>query len=80
MLTVLRRLCGHASGGPSGVFAQSISRIRAPISPPPARNVRVERPGPVMLISGVMLYALIVVTSSPLGQRTCGHLRDNMRT
>jgi hypothetical protein len=34
MLTVLRRLCGQALGGPSAVADQSISRIRAPISPP----------------------------------------------
>ncbi len=39
MLTVLRRLWGHDSGGPSGVPDQSSSRIRAPISPPPARKV-----------------------------------------
>jgi hypothetical protein len=42
MLTVLRRLCGHVSTGPSLVCDQSISRIRVPISPPPARNVNGE--------------------------------------
>src|SRR6476620_6920165 len=42
MLTVLRRLCGHRCGGPSAVRDQSISRMRPPISPPPARNVSVE--------------------------------------
>src|SRR5215510_1291128 len=34
-LTQLRRLCGQASMGPSGVAAQSLARIRAPSSPPP---------------------------------------------
>src|SRR6185295_5184301 len=38
MLTALRRLCGQASTGPSGLAAQSCSRMRAPISPPPARK------------------------------------------
>src|SRR5580765_2535502 len=42
MLTVLRRLCGHVSAAPSGVFRHSRSRIRPPISPPPCRNVRLE--------------------------------------
>src|SRR6476661_3645330 len=42
MLTVLRRLCGHDSGAPRVLRDQSISRIRAPISPPPARNVSFE--------------------------------------
>ena len=45
MLTVLRRLCGHASAEPSGVFRQSRSRMRPPISPPPCRNVRLDAPG-----------------------------------
>ncbi len=43
MLTVLRKLWGHASTGPSGDFDQSSARIRAPISPPPRRNARFER-------------------------------------
>ncbi|GMT97720.1 hypothetical protein KH5H1_18390 [Corallococcus caeni] len=34
-LTVVRRLCGHVSTGPSGVFDQSMARINRPISPPP---------------------------------------------
>lgn len=34
-LTEVRRLCGQLTGGPSGVFDQSIERISAPISPPP---------------------------------------------
>src|SRR5579864_4877829 len=38
MLTVLRRLCGQSSTGPSAVFDQSMSRMRAPMSPPPWRN------------------------------------------
>src|SRR5215813_13333193 len=38
MPTAVFRLIGQYSGGPSGVRAQSIARIRAPISPPPARN------------------------------------------
>src|SRR6185369_1305929 len=36
--TVTRRLCGHVSGGPSGVFDQSNARVSAPISPPSARK------------------------------------------
>src|SRR2546426_11498802 len=34
-LTVVRKLCGHDSMGPSGVLLQSIERINLPISPPP---------------------------------------------
>src|SRR5712691_7100046 len=34
-LTVVRKLCGHDSMGPSGVLLQSIDRISLPISPPP---------------------------------------------
>jgi hypothetical protein len=44
MLTVLRKLCGHAAPGPSGDFDQSSARIRAPISPPPWRNARFAAP------------------------------------
>ncbi len=40
MLTVVRRLCGHPSTGPSGVADQSIDRIKLPISPPPNRKAR----------------------------------------
>src|SRR6185437_1675402 len=39
-LTVIFRLGDHVSTGPNGVAAQSISRIRLPISPPPERNAR----------------------------------------
>ena len=39
MLIVVRRLCGHALMGPSGVARQSIERTRSPMSPAPARNV-----------------------------------------
>src|SRR5260370_18011935 len=38
MRTAVRRLCGQASGFPSGVADQSYSRVSAPISPPPARK------------------------------------------
>src|SRR5690606_23370970 len=38
-LTVLRRLWGQALGGPSGFADQSMARMSAPSSPPPARNV-----------------------------------------
>ena len=38
MRTQVRRLCGQASTGPSGVRDQSIARIRSPISPPPCRT------------------------------------------
>src|SRR6266404_5061865 len=34
-LTVVRRLCGHDSMGPSGVLVQSFDRTNLPISPPP---------------------------------------------
>src|SRR5215210_2950109 len=36
--TAVRRVCGQASGGPSGVAAQSKALIRAPISPPLRRK------------------------------------------
>src|SRR5688500_6488810 len=42
MHKVLRRLCGQVEGVPSVVFDQSIARMREPISPPPARNERLE--------------------------------------
>src|SRR5579863_3632800 len=32
--------CGHRSGTPTGVASQSNARMRAPISPPPARKLR----------------------------------------
>src|SRR4051794_41967314 len=38
MLTAVRRAGGHRSAGPIGVLDQSSERIRAPISPPPARK------------------------------------------
>src|SRR5712671_2917314 len=34
-LTVVRRLCGHDSMGPSGVLVQSFDRTNLPISPQP---------------------------------------------
>src|SRR6516225_9789138 len=37
-VTIMRRLGDHRPTGPSGVRVQSVARIRAPISPPPARN------------------------------------------
>src|SRR5690349_12411970 len=37
ILIAVRRLCGQAATWPSGVSAQLRSRIKAPISPPPAR-------------------------------------------
>src|SRR5574338_870806 len=38
VLTVVLRLCGHWSTGPSGVAVQSNARLRAPNSPPPANT------------------------------------------
>src|SRR5665213_971812 len=38
MRSAVRRLCGQVSGGPSGVADQSWARVKAPISPPPARK------------------------------------------
>src|SRR3954468_6142202 len=34
---LVRRVCDHSSGGPSGVFDQSLPRMSAAISPAPAR-------------------------------------------
>src|ERR1700720_311847 len=39
MLTAVLTLCDHVSGCPSGDVDQSLARIRAPISPPPASHV-----------------------------------------
>src|SRR5579871_3798539 len=39
MLATVRRLCGHDSGGPTGVLRQSKERIKAPKSPPPFRQL-----------------------------------------
>jgi hypothetical protein len=55
MLTAVRRLCGHAAMGPSGVMLQSCALIRSPISPPPAR----ESIGDAVSLAG------IVITSEP---------------
>jgi len=38
LLTVVRRLCGHASGVPNRVFGQSKFRVSSPISPPPCKK------------------------------------------
>src|SRR3954454_15914895 len=38
MLSAVRRLFGHPSTAPTAVCDQSIDRMRAPISPPPARG------------------------------------------
>src|SRR6187431_2990424 len=38
VLTVVRSDCGQSETGPSAVCDQSIDRINAPISPPPART------------------------------------------
>src|ERR1700753_170680 len=38
-LTVVRKLLGHDSIGPSGVLDQSIERISSPISPPPTSQL-----------------------------------------
>src|SRR5215813_9851804 len=40
MLTAVLRLCGQAVEGPTGEVAQSMARVRSPISPPPARKER----------------------------------------
>src|SRR5258708_36061283 len=37
-LTVVRRLCGHDSMGPSGVLVQSFDRTNLLISPPPTNQ------------------------------------------
>src|SRR4051794_10699698 len=37
--TVVRRLCGQLSRGPSGVVDQSRERMSAPISPPPTSQL-----------------------------------------
>jgi hypothetical protein len=37
-LTIIRKLCGQLSTGPTGVFDQSVARISVAISPPPERN------------------------------------------
>jgi hypothetical protein len=36
--TIIRRLCGHVSTGPSGVRDQSRERMSVPISPPPTNT------------------------------------------
>jgi len=38
MLIAVRRLCGQLETGPRGVALQSLARMSAPISPPPARQ------------------------------------------
>src|SRR3954464_15880476 len=38
VLTMVRRLCGQPSTGPSGVRDQSKLRMSTPVSPPPARG------------------------------------------
>ena len=43
MLTAVLTLCGQVSGEPSGVAYQSLARMRAPISPPPASHAEASR-------------------------------------
>jgi len=43
MLMAVVRLVGHVATGPIGVADQSIARIRAPMSPPPARTASTSR-------------------------------------
>ena len=47
----------QAPAGPSGVSDQSSSRVRSPISPPPARKARGSSPAAVRLISTVQPVA-----------------------
>ena len=58
----VRRFCGQPSIGPNGVDAQSYSRIRCPISPPPAKN------------SGIAVFASIQVLKLRLPHQNNGPL------
>src|SRR3954471_15874747 len=50
MLSAVRRLCGHPSTAPTAVRDQSIDRMRAPISPPPARGSVLDEGGFVAIV------------------------------
>jgi hypothetical protein len=41
-LKTVLKLCGHREGGPTGVSDQSMARISAPISPPPANTCSIS--------------------------------------
>src|SRR4051812_28885847 len=66
MRTMVRRLCGHVSGGPSDVEAQSCRRISAPTSPPPSK-------------SGSMCLALILSPSAAVTSSAVARFRYNSR-
>ncbi len=55
--TVVLRLCGQISTGPSGVLDQSNERISEPIWPPPARQSSVGRGSSLTVLIGPDLHS-----------------------
>src|ERR1044071_7578146 len=55
MLIVVRRLCGHELGGPTGVADQSSDRIRLPISPPATNRRSRSTAAGTRLTSGILV-------------------------
>src|SRR5580658_941731 len=43
MPSAVRKLCGHSEEGPSRVVRQSMERVSAPVSPPPAMKDSIRR-------------------------------------
>jgi hypothetical protein len=54
------RDCGQSWGDPSGVVLQSRRRMRAPISPPPARNEAPDTDESLSLIAAATTRAILV--------------------
>src|SRR5258707_13096369 len=51
MLTAVLTLCDHVSGCPSGDAAQSLARMRPPISPPPASHAGLAQLPPIIEVT-----------------------------
>jgi hypothetical protein len=66
-LTIIRRAGDQVSTSPIGVFDQSIDRMRAPISLPPARQ---SQPAADMNVAGVFIsHSFRSVLSSTISRR-----------
>jgi hypothetical protein len=76
MLTAVVSLCGQDSTGPTGVCDQSNARVRAPISPPPARksDLRVPKRWYEALIGSCLCSSgrLVAAFESPAEPIQCG--------
>lgn len=68
MLTAVLRLWGQEAGGPKGVDAQSMARMSAPISPPPARKAFTSSRGGCVIGMGKALQGASMPQAALAGQ------------